>query len=139
MCALFQLVGHGSRADQFPEQSLSYLQSPQEPLQEVAVRFIGEPTSPDSSVLSHVTAEPCRPKAGRALEGFPAALRQPCLCSGWRWEPFWVPRSLPGCCGRMAGAEGMVGGLCWEGGLASGICDGLCVPRARRAAPEKFA
>ena len=94
---------------------------------------------PDPSVLSHVTAEPCRPKAGRALEGFPAALRQPCLCSGWRWEPFWVTRSLPGCCGRMAGAEGMVGGLCWEGGLASGICDGLCVPRARRAAPEKFA
>ena len=43
MCALFQLVGHGSRADQFLEQSLSYLQSSQEPLQEAAVRFIGEP------------------------------------------------------------------------------------------------
>ncbi|XP_019466486.1 maestro heat-like repeat-containing protein family member 7 [Meleagris gallopavo] len=37
------VVGHGSRADQFLEQSLSYLQSSQEPLQEAAVRFIGEP------------------------------------------------------------------------------------------------
>uniref|UniRef100_A0A8V0Y345 Uncharacterized protein n=1 Tax=Gallus gallus TaxID=9031 RepID=A0A8V0Y345_CHICK len=35
------LMGHGSRADQFLEQSLSYLRSPQEPLQEAAVRFIG--------------------------------------------------------------------------------------------------
>ncbi|XP_048787166.1 maestro heat-like repeat-containing protein family member 7 [Lagopus muta] len=35
------LVGHGSRADQFLEQSLSYLCSPQEPLQRAAVRFIG--------------------------------------------------------------------------------------------------
>ncbi|XP_052557279.1 uncharacterized protein LOC128089670 [Tympanuchus pallidicinctus] len=35
------LVGHSSRADQFLEQSLSYLCSPQEPLQEAAIRFIG--------------------------------------------------------------------------------------------------
>ncbi|POI24538.1 hypothetical protein CIB84_011712 [Bambusicola thoracicus] len=36
-------ASNGSRADQFLEQSLSYLRSPQEPLQEVAVRFIGDP------------------------------------------------------------------------------------------------
>ncbi|XP_021236820.1 maestro heat-like repeat-containing protein family member 6 [Numida meleagris] len=35
------LVGHGGRVEQFLEQSLSYLWSPQEPLQEAAIRFIG--------------------------------------------------------------------------------------------------
>ncbi|XP_038027419.1 maestro heat-like repeat-containing protein family member 7 isoform X1 [Anas platyrhynchos] len=35
------LVGHSSRVDDYLSQSLQYLRSPQEPLQEAAIRFIG--------------------------------------------------------------------------------------------------
>jgi len=93
-------MGHGSRADQFLEQSLSYLRSPQEPLQEAAVRFIGEPQA--LALLCPTAAWPQRllllaesrargavqaQGGAGALAGLPAAVRQLCPHSGCRWEP----------------------------------------------------
>ena len=42
LCSL-QLVENSSRVDEYLDQSLPYLQSPQEPLRKAAITFIGEP------------------------------------------------------------------------------------------------
>lgn len=92
MCAVFQLVGHSSRVNQFLEQSLSYLWSPQEPLQEVAVRFIGEPRAP--TLLCHAAARPQH----RLLLAEPRACRAvPAQGRTGRSRASLLPSSSPAC------------------------------------------
>lgn len=76
---LFQLVGHSSRVDDYLSQSLQYLRSPQEPLQEAAIRFIGESQPHGSSVPhSSLAAAPAAAESATWLQGTAG--------SEWAWS-----------------------------------------------------
>lgn len=141
--------------EDYLRQSLPYLQSPQEPLREAAVMFLGEPqpcrgTLPAPRQLSsshgccqicRAAAEPCLPHVGPT--GIPAALLHLGSHTGSPWELCWVSRSLLGLPirgtalgsalprgrkerGQAHGAGGRKLGL-WAGRLAGCVTGCVCL------------
>lgn len=130
---LFQLLRHSSRVDDYLCQSLPYLWSPQEPLQEAAVRFIGE-SQPHGPSVPHSSSAP----APAAAES--ATWLQSTACSKWAWSACGAP-----CCPRPPPAHAVVvvGSLAgasqppWvsshlgtHGQAGRGVEGGLCLGRA---------
>ncbi|XP_040399113.1 uncharacterized protein LOC121062887 isoform X5 [Cygnus olor] len=90
------LVRHSSRVDDYLCQSLPYLWSPQEPLQEAAVRFIGE-SQPHGPSVPHSSSAP----APAAAES--ATWLQSTACPEWAWSACGAP-----CCPRPPPAHAVV-------------------------------
>ncbi|RLV63062.1 hypothetical protein DV515_00018657, partial [Chloebia gouldiae] len=122
-CCSLQLADDSSRVAEYLRRALPYLESPQEPLREAALRFMGELPARAPS-LPHSSLAPAPPAAPAAPSG-PGASGSRALGSGPGLSP-----AAPG--GHVApGLAAPLAGSCALPGR-----DRLCVPRDGRVLPE---